>query len=143
MASARVDTSLWSNPRWTAMSSSAQLVALTSKALGVTGTVSAVRLMELTGWDEGFISRFSAEVAAAGFSSFLRHKRRPLPARLRRLIIDRDGPACRECGSTVHPHIDHIHPVSKGGTDDPENLQVLCRSCNLRKGARVGLVQGR
>ena len=32
--------------------------------------------------------------------------------------------------------IDHIHPRSKGGTDDPENLQLLCGACNSMKGDR-------
>ena len=32
--------------------------------------------------------------------------------------------------------IDHIHPRSKGGTDDPENLQLLCGACNSMKGNR-------
>jgi 5-methylcytosine-specific restriction endonuclease McrA len=33
--------------------------------------------------------------------------------------------------------IDHIHPVSKGGTNDLSNLQVLCRDCNAGKGNEI------
>lgn len=35
-----------------------------------------------------------------------------------------------------HYHIDHIIPLSKGGTDWPRNLCISCPSCNLRKQAR-------
>ena len=31
-------------------------------------------------------------------------------------------------------NIDHIMPVSKGGTDDMSNLQALCEECNKEKG---------
>ncbi len=48
-------------------------------------------------------------------------------------------------GNTIYRHsygkhtimgweIDHIKPVSKGGTDDLENLQALNTSANIKKG---------
>ena len=50
---------------------------------------------------------------------------------------------CAICGSEVlkkvnkyHPlseHIDHIIPVSKGGSDSLENLQFTHRKCNMKK----------
>ena len=43
---------------------------------------------------------------------------------------------CANCEATENLTIDHIKPVSKGGTDDPSNLQLLCKSCNSSKGAK-------
>jgi methionine-rich copper-binding protein CopC len=34
-------------------------------------------------------------------------------------------------------HVDHKIPRAEGGTADPDNGQVLCRDCNLQKGAKV------
>lgn len=49
-------------------------------------------------------------------------------------------PWCSECGtpgSSDNPLTgDHIKPISKGGTDDPDNLDVLCRRHNSSKGNR-------
>lgn len=54
----------------------------------------------------------------------------------RSTVFDRDGHRCRLCGSTDNLVLDHIVPISKGGSDDIGNLQTLCWSCNSRKGAR-------
>jgi 5-methylcytosine-specific restriction endonuclease McrA len=46
---------------------------------------------------------------------------------------------CRICGRELTKDtvtIDHIIPVSMGGTNAIENLQPLCRSCNCRKRTR-------
>lgn len=48
---------------------------------------------------------------------------------------------CKNCGR-VFPldimEVHHIKPISKGGTDEPSNLILLCPSCNRRLGARKG-----
>lgn len=56
---------------------------------------------------------------------------------LRAALFARDGRACRECGSEDDPTADHIVPVYEFGTNELSNLQVLCRSCNSRKGRRI------
>lgn len=33
-------------------------------------------------------------------------------------------------------HVDHIVPLAGGGTNWPDNLQLLCPTCNLSKGAK-------
>lgn len=63
--------------------------------------------------------------------------RRNLSRAERWAIFQRDGFACKHCGTDRDLSIDHIFPFSLGGTDDPDNLQTLCRRCNLRKSASV------
>jgi hypothetical protein len=58
---------------------------------------------------------------------------------LRAIVYERDGHACRSCGCRDDLTVDHIYPWSLGGTDDLDNLQTLCRSCNSKKGAKVGI----
>jgi len=33
--------------------------------------------------------------------------------------------------------IDHIHPLSKGGSDELENKQALCQVCNNKKSDKI------
>jgi 5-methylcytosine-specific restriction endonuclease McrA len=54
----------------------------------------------------------------------------------RERVFNRDGRSCAVCGTDQgEMHIDHIIPRKVGGTHDLDNLRVLCKSCNLRKGA--------
>jgi hypothetical protein len=68
--------------------------------------------------------------------------REPIRAKLRYDILTRDKFRCVKCGAKqderTQLHVDHIKPVSRGGTNDPSNLQTLCARCNLGKGARLG-----
>lgn len=56
-------------------------------------------------------------------------------------ILKRDGYRCQLCGATARDgarlEIDHKHPVSKGGGNDPDNLWTLCHECNRGKGANL------
>ena len=66
--------------------------------------------------------------------------------RLRLLLLDAQGHRCgdlakggawKSCGRSLYgihvtAHVDHIIPKSRGGSDEPGNLQVLCATCNLR-----------
>lgn len=60
-------------------------------------------------------------------------RRVSIPQSVRREIFERDRYRCVACESWSHLQIDHIVPVSAGGTDEPGNLQTLCRSCNMSK----------
>ena len=48
--------------------------------------------------------------------------------------------ACCWCGSSVeegeHLTLDHFVPVSKGGTNEADNLLTSCRRCNSARGNR-------
>jgi 5-methylcytosine-specific restriction endonuclease McrA len=63
--------------------------------------------------------------------------RRPIPAGVRADVLSIG--CCQYCGHGpkhgVTLHVDHIKPVSKGGTNDRSNLQALCELCNLGKSA--------
>jgi len=63
-------------------------------------------------------------------------KRKVLPTKLRQQILKRYGYKCVHCGGDKNLTIDHIKPYSKNGSDEEHNLQVLCRSCNSKKGNR-------
>jgi 5-methylcytosine-specific restriction endonuclease McrA len=42
---------------------------------------------------------------------------------------------CGAAGVSLVP--DHIVPLARGGTNDADNIQILCEPCNLRKGSHM------
>lgn len=74
-------------------------------------------------------------VALLFFTRFRNQKRsRYIPKATRRAVIARDLK-----GEKFNPekhHIDHIWPFSKGGSNTADNLRVIARKRNLRKGAK-------
>ncbi len=65
--------------------------------------------------------------------------RKPLSKKKRFEVLKRDSFTCQYCGvkaPDVILHIDHIKPISKGGTDALINLITSCRECNQGKSNR-------
>ena len=59
-----------------------------------------------------------------------------VPGSLRFEVLKRAGNRCELCGAssrTTQIDADHIVPRAKGGSNDPTNLQALCRTCNAQK----------
>lgn len=57
-------------------------------------------------------------------------------------IASRQKYKCAGCKISIRAgwHVDHIQPLSRGGSNYPRNLQLLCRDCNLRKHAKHPIV---
>jgi hypothetical protein len=69
-----------------------------------------------------------------------RRRRSPLSVSARWRVLMRDGFRCKGCGRSGHDagvklEVDHIKPVSRGGSDSLRNLRTLCFECNRGKGA--------
>lgn len=70
---------------------------------------------------------------------------RGISAKLRRRILERNGFTCQACGAgpgdeapcepgkRVRLQIDHVVPISQGGTDDEHNLRAVCVYYNKDK----------
>ena len=56
-----------------------------------------------------------------------------VPDNVRLAVLVRDGHRCRKCRGSMRPEIDHVVTLSKDGSSEESNLQVLCRRCNRRK----------
>jgi 5-methylcytosine-specific restriction endonuclease McrA len=44
---------------------------------------------------------------------------------------------CRYCNNTESLSVEHILPLSKGGTHTEDNVDLACLSCNIRKGNKT------
>ena len=65
-------------------------------------------------------------------------RRKSFSPEIKREIHKAQAGKCMYCGRKPGidlMDIDHKNPMAKGGSDTRRNLQLLCRSCNTRKGA--------
>lgn len=81
---------------------------------------------------ESFEVRLDAACAAAAERAVLTHG---LPSwqTLRSLVYERDGGVCFVCGKSTpweYYELGHLHDRCAGGSDHPENVVVMCVTCN-------------
>ncbi len=63
--------------------------------------------------------------------------REPLPDSVKLFVWTRDQGRCVQCGREEDLEYDHVIPVSKGGSNTENNIQLLCATCNRAKGANL------
>ena len=67
--------------------------------------------------------------------------RTAIPQHIKAEVWQRDTGRCQECGldgsGGASLEFDHIIPIALGGANSATNLQILCRTCNGRKSARI------
>ena len=97
--------------------------------------VAAIALAEGVHLPEGQVQGLSACIAFIAFIRWQSRKRsRYVPSATRRAITARDLKG-EPLDSQKH-HIDHVWPHSRGGSNTADNLRVIDKTKNLRKGAK-------
>jgi hypothetical protein len=62
---------------------------------------------------------------------------RSIPQHVKAAVWQRDQGRCVQCGGQQYLEFDHIIAYSLGGATSEQNLQLLCRGCNARKGTKL------
>lgn len=66
-----------------------------------------------------------------------RRKQASTAAKLvKEFLLDKFSHQCNYCGAKEDLQVDHVLSVAEGGSDDIDNLQILCGACNRKKGAK-------
>lgn len=63
--------------------------------------------------------------------------REAVTAEMKRAVFHLDGNECVYCSATTLLEVDHLQPVTLGGTNDLDNLVTSCAKCNKKKGNRA------
>ena len=86
------------------------------------------------------LKNVSSKISKQGYATIQRNSK---TNDLREAIKKRDNYTCCICGNSVFKEpnllleVDHIIPISKGGTTTASNLQTLCWRCNREKGNSI------
>jgi hypothetical protein len=107
-----------------------QLVNKTSRSGSNIGEISALE------WAIPILEKYVVDTygyAPATRANYYKHEKTWIIDVLRK----RDGDDCYLCGHKIAPiamTVDHVVPLSKGGTDDTTNYKLTHSTCNLAKG---------
>jgi 5-methylcytosine-specific restriction endonuclease McrA len=123
------------------------LLHLNSKSYGCISVVDAAcmlfavkEVLKFNGVNFRTNAQFDGYKCARNYYKHVVNKRN-VPNSLRLSIFERDKFKCVYCGLGAKDgavlNVDHILPVSKGGSNEPDNLQTLCRACNNGKSDRI------
>ena len=82
---------------------------------------------------EQSVKRFHRQIDLRQSTNNTRH----ITQETRNTVWQRCNGKCVECESTSYLEFDHIIPFSKGGSNSENNIQLLCRACNLSKSDRI------
>lgn len=67
--------------------------------------------------------------------------KRYISPKKRHMVFERDNFRCIDCGASPDIgavlEVDHTIPISKGGTNEMDNLRTLCLNCNRGKADRI------
>jgi hypothetical protein len=75
-----------------------------------------------------------AGLAVFGFRKKSTRRTRHIPKRVRRAVVERDLKG--KAYDSAKYHIDHRWPFSRGGSNTVDNLRVISKEKNLKKGAK-------
>ncbi len=105
-----------------------------NKQLLETGKVVRTKIKSALGWNSDGYEKIKVVCDELGWHKDMTVQK--LSTSEKQAMKEQAG-KCAKCGSTENLEIDHVWPRSLGGPTTPDNLQVLCKECNQKKGATV------
>lgn len=131
---------IWSDPEFLQLTQGAQWLYLMRRTQNqATRFIPQEAASYAADCTEEQVIECARELADTRFGYILNKKsqRRAVSPSVRLQVFSDDGFSCVWCGSTDRLELDHIVPVSKGGTNERTNLQTLCYTHNRKKGAKL------
>lgn len=136
----KIKTSIWKDPEFTNLGWVAQWIYLSRRIYGQSQAFTPELACTWAVDVPLEVARTAADELSKTTYGYVLQKvvrRTKIPDRVRSEVYEADDWKCVVCGTHENLELDHIMPVSKGGSDERANLQTMCAYHNRRKGNRV------